>query len=73
MDDLISVIVPIYNTSEYLVKCVKSILGQSYQNLEIILINDGSTDNSLNICNMLASTDNRIRVINQENVFIGIF
>lgn len=67
-DKKVSIIVPIYNTSEYLVKCVKSILGQSYQNLEIILINDGSTDNSLNICNMLASTDNRIRVINQENV-----
>ena len=66
-NELISVIVPIYNTSMYLVKCVRSILNQTYKNLEVILINDGSTDNSLDICNELAKSDKRIRVISQEN------
>ena len=50
MNKKISIIVPIYNTEKYLEKCIKSILNQNYENIEIILINDGSTDNSLNIC-----------------------
>ena len=50
MEDLISVIVPIYNKENYLKACLDSILKQSYKNLEIILINDGSTDNSEAIC-----------------------
>ena len=50
MKDLISIIVPVYNVEEYLGQCIESVLNQSYQNLEIILIDDGSTDNSGLIC-----------------------
>ena len=57
---LISVIVPVYNTEKYIEKCVMSILNQTYKNLEIILIDDGSTDNSPQICDSLAEKDNRI-------------
>ena len=63
----VSIIVPIFNTSQYLVKCIKSIMNQSYKNLEIILINDGSTDNSLELCQRLALEDDRIKVFSQEN------
>ena len=62
---LISVIVPVYNTEKYIEKCVMSILNQTYKKLEIILIDDGSTDNSLQICDSLAEKDNRITVIHQ--------
>jgi len=64
---IISVIVPVYNAELYLKRCINSITTQTYQKLEIILINDGSTDNSLNICHELAQTDKRIKVINQKN------
>ena len=64
---LISVIVPVYNTEKYIEKCVMSILNQTYKNLEIILIDDGSTDNSPQICDSLAEKDNRITVIHQPN------
>ena len=67
MNNLISVIVPIYNSEKYLPKCIESILSQTYKNLELILINDGSTDNSLNICNYYKSLDNRIIVIDKPN------
>lgn len=63
----ISVIVPIFNTAEYLQKCIYSIQNQSYKNLEIILVNDGSTDNSLDICNKFAKNDKRIIVIDKDN------
>ena len=63
----ISVIVPVYNTEEYLHRCIDSILGQTYPNLEILLINDGSTDNSGKICEDYARKDTRIKVIHQEN------
>lgn len=64
---LISVIVPVYNTQEYLKRCVDSILGQSYSNIEIILVNDGSTDNSGRICDEFAQNDSRIKVIHKQN------
>ena len=64
---MISVIVPIYNAEKYLVRCVDSILAQTYKEIEIILINDGSTDQSENICNEYAKRDQRIRVIHQKN------
>ncbi|MCK9265908.1 glycosyltransferase [bacterium] len=67
MRPLISVIVPIYNSEKYLKKCVTSIINQTYRNLEILLINDGSTDNSKNICNLFAKQDNRVRVINKNS------
>ncbi len=65
--DLISVIVPVYNTEKYLRKCIKSILNQSYQNLELILVNDGSTDNSGNICDEFHLGDGRIKVVHKKN------
>ena len=64
---LISVIVPVYNVEKYLKKCVNSICNQTYENLEIILIDDGSTDNSGLICDELSCKDNRIVVIHQNN------
>lgn len=63
----ISVIVPVYNVETYLAKCVDSILGQSYANLEVILVNDGSTDSSGSICDAFARKDDRVRVIHKEN------
>lgn len=65
--DLISLIVPVYNVAPYLHRCINSILEQSYQNIEILLINDGSTDNSAFICQEYAEKDSRIRVIHQSN------
>lgn len=64
---LISVIVPVYNTKEYLEECVKSILGQTYSCFELLLIDDGSTDGSQKICDVLAQSDARISVIHTEN------
>ena len=63
---LISIIVPVFNSSQYLEKCIKSILLQSYNNFELILINDGSTDNSLEICDYFKKSDKRIEVYNLE-------
>lgn len=64
---LISVIVPVYNVEQYLEKCVNSITNQTYRNLEIILVDDGSTDNSGKICDHLAKNDSRIKVIHKKN------
>lgn len=64
---LISVIVPVYNTSEYLRKCLDSICGQTYRNLEIICVDDGSTDNSAQILQEYASKDPRVKIIIQKN------
>lgn len=65
--DKISIIIPIYNVDKFLERCLDSIVQQSYSNLEIICINDGSTDNSLKICNLFKEKDNRIQVISQKN------
>ena len=67
MNPLVSIIIPIYNTEKYLVECIDSVLNQTYKNLEIILVNDGSTDNSGIICAKYANKDNRIKVIHQIN------
>lgn len=67
MTNLISVIVPVYNAEEYVERCVNSICNQTYNNLEIILVNDGSSDNSKSICESLVSKDKRIKLINQKN------
>ena len=65
--EIISVIVPVYNVSEYLPRCLDSILNQTYTNLEILLVNDGSTDNSGFVCDEYAKKDSRIRVFHKEN------
>lgn len=67
MDCKISVIVPTYNIENEITRCVESILRQTYQNLEIILVNDGSTDGTLNVLQELSQRDPRIRVINKSN------
>ena len=67
MKPLISVLVPIYNVSEFLDNCIRSIINQSYKNLEILLLDDGSTDNSGEICDKYSERDSRIRVIHKKN------
>lgn len=67
MDKLISVIVPIYKVEDYLEQCIDSIVNQTYKNLEIILVDDGSPDRCPQICDEYAAKDNRIKVIHQEN------
>lgn len=66
-NELISIIVPVYNCEKYLEQCIDSILNQTYKNLEIILVNDGSTDLSGEICDKYAQKDCRIRVFHQKN------
>ena len=64
---LVSIVVPVYNAEKYLKKCIQSIMGQSYQELEIILVNDGSVDQSKMICEELMKLDSRICLINKKN------
>lgn len=67
LNDLVSIIVPIYNVEKYLETCIESIINQTYKNLEIILVNDGSTDNSLTICKKYEKKDDRIIIIDKQN------
>ena len=67
MKELISIVVPVYNIERYIEQCVLSICGQTYKNIEIILIDDGSTDGSGNICDNLAERDQRIKVIHKKH------
>ena len=72
MTELISVIVPVYNTEKFLIRCVASIQNQSYSNLEIILVDDGSPDHCPEMCDTYAKQDNRIQVIHQKNAGLGM-
>ena len=72
MNKLISIIVPIYNSKKYLKRCIESILKQTYKNLQLILINDGSMDNSLEICNYYKSIDDRIIVVDKINEGVSV-
>lgn len=67
----ISVIIPVYNVEDYLGACLESVLNQSFEDIEVICINDGSTDNSLEILEDYARNDNRIRILTQENKGLG--
>lgn len=67
----ISVIVPVYNVERYLEQCVRSILGQSYPVLEVLLVDDGSTDGSGELCDRLSSKNNRVRTVHKENAGLG--
>ena len=63
----VSVIIPVYNTEAYLRECVDSVIGQTYGNIEVILVDDGSKDGSPAICDNYAASDRRIKVIHKEN------
>jgi glycosyltransferase involved in cell wall biosynthesis len=67
LDKLISIIVPVYNSEQYLSRCIESILKQTYTDFELILVDDGSNDTSLNMCETYAKTDSRIKIISTEN------
>ena len=69
--ELVSIIVPVYNTDKYLYQCVKSLLNQTYADIEIILVDDGSKDDSGRICNEFAKKYQRIKVIHKENAGLG--
>lgn len=68
---LISVIIPVYNTAEYLPRCLDSVLNNTYRELEVICVNDGSRDNSLEVLNGYAAKDSRVKVIDQENAGVS--
>lgn len=67
MNDLITILVPFYNVEKYIKQCIESIINQTYKNLEIILIDDGSTDNSLKICKEFQKIDSRINIIKKKH------
>ena len=71
MLEKVSVIIPVYNDEKYLMDCVNSVLNQTYQNLEVILINDGSTDRSAALCEQLRAQDSRVRVLHKPNGGVG--
>ena len=64
---MISVIIPVYNVYAYLIECIDSVINQTYMNLEIIMIDDGSNDGSSELCDKIAFKDDRIMVIHKEN------
>lgn len=64
---MISIIVPVYNTEKYLHRCIDSILAQTFTDFELLLINNGSKDNSAEICDEYAAKDSRVRVFHKEN------
>jgi glycosyltransferase involved in cell wall biosynthesis len=66
-EPLISIVVPIYNPGLYLVKCIESLINQTYRNIQIILVNDGSQDGSQDICKKFKELDSRVFVIDQQN------
>lgn len=72
MNPLVSVIVPVFNNEIYLKNCVDSLLSQTYENIEVILINDGSADKSGEICDEFSKTDKRVKVIHQQNSGVGV-
>ena len=67
MKSLISIIVPVYNTSKYLERCLNSLINQTYKNIEILIVNDGSTDNSLEICKNYQKKDKRVIILDKKN------
>lgn len=66
-DYKISVVIPVYNVEKYLRKCVDSVLGQTYKNIEVVLVDDGATDNCPQICDKYAEKDNRVKVVHKKN------
>ena len=72
MEQKVSIVVPVYNVEKYLKRCVDSLIGQSYPNLEILLVDDGSKDSSLSICKEYELKDSRIRALHKENEGLGL-
>lgn len=70
-EEKVSIIVPIYNGEKYLQYCIESILNQEYYNIEVILLDDGSTDKTSQICDRFATLDSRVRVIHQDNIGVS--
>lgn len=68
----VSIIIPVFNSENYIERCIKSVLCQTFKDIEIIIVNDGSTDKSLSICKKLAENDNKILIINQKNSGVSI-
>ena len=64
---LVSIVVPVYNSENYIQKCIDSVLTQTYSNIELVIVNDGSTDHTEEICNLYVNTDERVRVIHKKN------
>ena len=71
LNELISIIIPVYNVEKYLGECLTSAVSQSYEDIEIVIINDGSTDGSLGICESFAEKDDRVRIVSQSNQGLG--
>ena len=69
--DLITIIVPVYNVEKYINECVDSLINQTYKNLEIILVDDGSNDKSGAVCDDYALLDTRVKVIHKQNEGLG--
>ena len=72
MESKVSVIIPVYNTAPYLYRCLNSVINQRLRELEILVVNDGSTDNSLQILEEFAYKDARIKIINQKNQGLSV-
>lgn len=66
-DDLVTIVIPVYNVEKYIERCLNSIIRQTYNNIEIIIVNDGTEDKSIEICKKIQLKDNRIKIINQKN------
>lgn len=69
---MISVVIPIYNAEKYIKRCLESVMAQTYEDIEIILVNDGSIDSSYKLCEEISERDKRIRIINQENMGVSV-
>lgn len=72
MDKKISIVVPVYNAEKYIARCIESLIGQSYPNIEVVLVNDSSTDNSAEVCQRYAKKDSRVKFFTKENEGAGI-
>ena len=68
----ISIIIPMYNAKEYIARCLESVINQSFNNIEIIIVNDGSTDESLEICKKYGEVDERIIILNKRNSGVSV-
>ena len=69
---LLSIVIPVYNSGQYLVQCMDSVLGQTYSNIEVLLLNDGSSDESWEICNFYEKRDKRVKVMSQSNQGVAV-